>query len=200
MTRPAKALVFLLAGILAAGLPAMSRVWAAAVPLALNEFMAANGGALLDPQGDSEDWVEIYNAGNQTIDMAGMYLTDDPEVARKWRVPMNAPQLTKVPARGYILVWLDGHTADAGLHASFSLDAEGEQIRLFDADGVTLIDSVSFKKQRGNVSYGRFPDGTGAWAFLTAPTPRAANASAYQGVVADTKFNYGAGSTRRRST
>ncbi len=186
-------MVLLLAWVLNAGLPATCRVQAATVPLAINEFMAANGGLALDPQGHSDDWVEIYNAGSQAIDMAGMYVTDDPAVSRKWRVPTNALQLTEVPAKGYVLIWLDGHTADAGLHASFSLDAEGEQIRLFDTDGVTLIDSVSFKQQRGNLSYGRFPDGLGKWSFLTAATPQAANAPAYQGVVADTKFSHDRG-------
>ncbi len=193
MTRLATALVFVLAWSLGAGLPMACRVQAVAVPLTINEFMAANGGFVLDPQRHSDDWVEIYNAGNQAIDTAGMYLTDEPAVPRKWRVPTDALQLTKVPAKGYVLAWLDGHTTDAGLHASFALDADGDRIALFDTDGATLIDSVSFQKQRGNISYGRSPDGVGAWSFLTVPTPRGANAPAYQGVVADTKFSFDRG-------
>jgi hypothetical protein len=174
-------------------MPVVRNVQAAAVPLAINEFMAANGGVLKDPQGESDDWVEIYNAGSQAIDMAGMHLTDDPAVPRKWQVPTNAPQLTKIAAKGYLLIWLDGETTDSGLHASFALDSAGDRIALFDTDGTTLIDMVSFQSQRGNISYGRFPDGAGAWSFLTMPTPRAANAPAFQGVVADTKFSHGRG-------
>jgi hypothetical protein len=166
---------------------------AATVPLVINELLAANGGFSRDPQGQSDDWVEIYNAGSQMIDMAGMYLTDDLAVPGKWKVPTNAPQLTKVAAKGYLIIWLDGDTADSGLHASFALDSAGDQIALFGTDGRTLIDTVSFKSQRGNISYGRYPSGAEAWFFLSTPTPGGANAAAFQGVVADTKFSHARG-------
>ncbi|MCU0917378.1 MAG: lamin tail domain-containing protein [Planctomycetes bacterium] len=192
MTGPAKTLVFLGMGVLWGLMPAVGRL-EAAPPLVLNEFMAANGGSLQDPQGEAEDWVEIRNTSSQIVDLAGMYLTDDLDVPRKWRFPTDAAQLTRIPAQGYLLVWLDEDTADAGLHASFALDAPGDRIALFDTDGATRIDTVAFKNQRGNVVYGRFPDGTGPWLFLTAPTPRAANAPAYEGAVADTKFSHDRG-------
>lgn len=178
-----KALILLLAVL------AMNSVQAATPPLVLNEIMAANGGAVRDPQGQSADWVEIYNTGSQTIDMAGIYLTDDPAIPRKWKVPTNVPQSTKVPAKGYLVIWLDGNTTAAGLHASFALDSQGDQLALFDADGVTLIDTLSFGPQRGNLSCGRSPNGTGAWFFLLAPTPGAANGPAFADVVADTKLS-----------
>ena len=144
-------------------------------------------------QGESDDWVEIYNAGSQAIDLAGMYLTDDLAVPRKWKVPTNAVQLTKVAAKGYLLIWLDGDTTDAGLHASFALDSAGDQIALFDTDGTTLIDAISFGSQRGNISYGRYPNGANGWFFLSTPTPGTANAVAFQDVVADTKFSHDRG-------
>lgn len=34
--------------------------------LVINEFMASNGGTLTDPQGDYDDWIEIYNSGPGT--------------------------------------------------------------------------------------------------------------------------------------
>jgi hypothetical protein len=185
MIGPEKILISLLLCALGDFTPAGYRAQAATVPLLINEFLAANSGFNKDPQGQADDWVEIYNAGGQTIDMAGMYLTDDLAVPKKWKVPTNAPQLTKIAAKGYLLIWLDGDTADAGLHASFSLASAGEQIALFDTDGTTLIDAVSFASQRGNISYGRYPDGADAWFFLSTPTPGAANANAFQGVAAD---------------
>ena len=36
----------------------------------------------------------------------------------------------------------DNDTEYSGLHANFKLDADGEEIGLFDADGITLIDSI----------------------------------------------------------
>jgi hypothetical protein len=189
MTGCAKTVVLLCVGLVGGSLLGAERLQAATVPLVLNELMAANGGIAHDPQGQSDDWVEIYNAGSQTIDLAGMYLTDDFASLEKWKVPANVPQLTRVPAKGYVVIWLDGDTADAGLHASFALDSGGDQIALFDTDGTTLIDAISFGGQRGNISYGRYPDGANAWFFLTTPTLGAANAAAFLDVVADTKFS-----------
>jgi hypothetical protein len=189
MIGPAKILIPLLVCLLGGFTPTADRVQAATVPLVINELMAANGGFNRDAQGESGDWVEIYNAGSQAIDMGGMYLTDDLAVPKKWKVPTNAAQLTKVVAKGYLLIWLDGDTTDAGLHASFALDSAGDQIALFDTDGTTLIDAISFGGQRGNISYGRYPNEANAWFFLSVPTPGAANAAAFQDVVADTKFS-----------
>jgi hypothetical protein len=173
--------------------PARYRIQSASGPLVINEFMAANNGLLVDPQGQADDWLEIHNTADQTIDAAGLYLTDDPAVPTKWEIPTNLPALTRIPPQGYMLIWLDGDTADPGLHAGFKLDAEGDEIALFDADGATLLDRVAFGNQVSGVSYGRAPNATGAWSFLTAPTPGAANAAAYAGVVADTKFTHDRG-------
>ena len=41
-------------------------------------------------------------------------------------------------------------------------------------DGVTVIDSFSFGEQTDDISFGRFPDGTGGLQFLS-PTPGSGN-------------------------
>ena len=103
---------------------------AAGGPVLINEFMAANSSFFPDPQSQFDDWVELYNAGDAVVDAAGMYLTDDPEVPTKWKIPTNVPNLTRIAAQGYLLVWLDNDTADPGLHASFKLDADERSDRL----------------------------------------------------------------------
>jgi len=185
MRRSADVLVLLLACILGTGYSAH----AAPGPVLINEFMAANSNVLADPQGQFDDWVELHNAGDALIDTAGMYLTDDPKVPTKWKIPTGAASLTRIAAKGHLLIWLDSNTADSGLHASFGLDAAGDEIALFDKDGSTLLDTVAFKSQRGNISYGRFPSGADAWGFMTLPTPGTLNATPYDGLVADTKFS-----------
>ena len=42
----------------------------------ISEFMAVNDGTLLDEDGDSEDWVELHNAGPNTVNLDGWFLTD----------------------------------------------------------------------------------------------------------------------------
>ncbi len=132
---------------------------AGAVPVVINEVLASNGHTLADPQGEYDDWIELYNQSSAPVNLGGMYLTDDPAEPAKWQFPKNAPAQTTIPAHGYLLVWADGEVGDSGLHASFNLSASGESVALFDRDGLTLIDSVDFEAQRTDISYGRFPDG-----------------------------------------
>jgi hypothetical protein len=156
----------------------------------INEFMAANDSVLADPQGQFNDWVELYNPGNGPVNVAGMYLTDNSDAPKKWQIPGDRPALTTIPAKGYLIVWLDNDTADTGLHANFGLNAGGEEIALFAADGVLLVDQVAFEGQLTDVSYGRFPDGGADWGFLDSPTPAAPNVRAYEGIVADIEFSH----------
>jgi len=157
--------------------------------LVVNEFMASNTSSLRDPQGQYDDWVEVYNYGTQAINIGGMYLTDNLSRPAKWRIPADNPSLTIIGAGRYLLVWADEDTADTELHANFKLDAAGEQIGLFAADGVTLIDSITFGGQTADISYGRYPDGHDELRFFGVPTPGRQNNGGYMGEVADTKFS-----------
>ena len=157
--------------------------------LCLNEFLASNGTVLANEAGQYDDWIELYNGGSSAINLAGMFLTDDREDPARWPIPSDRPDVTVIPPGGYALVWADGTTDGAGLHANFKLSSDGEEIALYDTDGVTLIDHVVFGEQSGDVSFGRCPDGGSDWAFMTAPTPGAANAEAYAGIVEAVTFS-----------
>ncbi len=158
-------------------------------PLLINEFMASNGNYIMDAQGEHEDWIEILNVGGADIDMAGMCLTDEPGNPTKWRFPANKPYLTTIKAGGYLLIWADNDPTDNELHAGFELDADGDQIALFDTDGVSLIDSVEYPKQTTDISYGRYPNATSAWSYFGVPRPWMENVDPFLGVVADTQFS-----------
>jgi len=159
------------------------------VPVCINEVMASNSNVAADPQGQFEDWIELYNTSKAPVDVGGLYLTNDANVPTKWRIPTGIPTLTTIPAQGFLVIWADGDTADAGLHASFKLDADGDSLYLHEADGVTRIDSVEFGEQIPNVAYGRHPDGSAEWQFLTLATPGKPNAQVYDGIVANVEFS-----------
>ena len=162
----------------------------AGIPLVINEFMASNNSVTQDPQGQSDDWIEIHNYGTKAINIGGLYLTDDLTNPTKWRIPNGNPAVTTIGAGGYLLIWADNDIADAGLHANFKLDAGGEQIALFDSDGSTLIDSVVFDEQLSDISSGRYPDASDNWQFFGVPSPGSENISVYQGFVDDVKFSH----------
>jgi hypothetical protein len=165
------------------------------ITLAINELMASNSsdGGFTDPQGDYDDWFEIYNFGDAAIDIGGMYLTDDLSESTKWQIPNNSPTNTTVSAHGYLLIWADNNINDGPLHVGFSLSKDGEQIGLFASNGITIIDSIVYGEQVTNISYGRYPDAGDDLHFFTSPSPAAANQQAYLGIVEDPKFNHDRG-------
>ena len=165
-------------------------VSAAEIPLLINEFMASNDTIIRDPQGQYDDWVEIHNYGTDEIDLGGLYLTDNLSAPTKWQFPVSNSAITTIPAGGYLLIWADNDTTDSGLHANFKLDAGGEEIGLFDSDGVTLIDSVTFDEQTGDISYGRFPNASDYWQAFGSPSPAAQNIGVYDGFVSDLEFSH----------
>src|SRR5688572_2501435 len=53
----------------------------------ITEFLASNAGGLEDFEGDTPDWIEIYNPSAATINLAGWSLTDDKLEVNKWVFP-----------------------------------------------------------------------------------------------------------------
>jgi len=160
------------------------------VSLVINEVMASNRETKADPQGQYDDWIEIYNYGATPVDTGGLYLTDDPNEPAKWQIPATDPTLTTIAPGGYLLIWADGDTEAEGLHASFKLSAGGEDLCLLDADGVTLIDSMAFPEMPADISYGRWPDAGDEWQFFVVSTPGAANQEGYEGLVDEIEFSH----------
>lgn len=166
---------------------------ARAVDLAINEVMASNTLTKADPQGQYDDWIEIYNFGSTPLDVGGLYLTDDLNDPTQWQIPAGDPDLTTIAPGGYLLIWADGDLDGQGLHASFRLSAGGEEIGLFDADGATLIDSMVFPKLVADVSYGRQPDGGEDLRYFAPASPGAKNQGGYEGLVDEITFSQGHG-------
>jgi hypothetical protein len=135
--------------------------------LVINEFMADNGATIAGPDGSNPDWIELYNGGNESVDLSGMYLTDNLNNPTKWQFPEG----TTVGAGGFLVVWADNASDSEGLHCGFGLRANGETIALFASDGTTLIDSVTYEKQIQDVSFGRMPDGSENWEHMLSTTP-----------------------------
>lgn len=141
----------------------------------INEFLASNSNILADEFGGYDDWVELYNPGASPVNIAGMYVTDNLNQPTQWKIPATDPAKTTIPPGGFLLLWFDKEMAQGPLHVDAKLGADGEDIGIFAADGVTLIDGLTFGPQTANVAYGRVPDGGPAFQFFNQPTPNASN-------------------------
>ncbi|MCB0841337.1 MAG: lamin tail domain-containing protein, partial [Bacteroidetes bacterium] len=145
--------------------------------LYINEFLASNSTGITDESGAFEDWIEIYNDGDDPVDIGGMYITDDLTNPAMWQIPATDPNLTTIPAKGFLILWADKNTAEGVLHVDIKLGASGEQIGLAQVIGVDtgFVDSLTFGAQITDVSEGRDPDGSSTFRKFYVPTPGAPN-------------------------
>lgn len=129
--------------------------------LVINEFMASNGQTRADEAGEFDDWIEIHNLSSGTFDLEGCYLTDDGSDLLKWSFPDTA-----VGPGEYLIIWNDDDQDQGPLHTGFKLSAGGEEIILSDSLG-KIIDQISFSEQERDISFGRWPNGTGDFFTMT---------------------------------
>ena len=150
--------------------------------LVINEFMARNDSVVSDPQGEYDDWIEIYNGGAAPVDIGGMFITDLLADPGRHEIPTNDAGATTIDPGGYLVLWADNDEEDGALHLGFQLSGGGEAIGLFDAS-VTLIDSITFGEQMTDVSFGRYPDGATNWFFMSPATPGSTNTPGFADAV-----------------
>jgi hypothetical protein len=132
----------------------------AVFPVRINEIMAQNRASVADPQGEFDDWIELYNAGDEAVDLSELYLSDDAKNPRLWRFPRG----TAIAPGGYLMVWADADGTDRpGLHASFKLSREGARVLLVDADARQnhILDELLFEALETDRSLARTRDGGG---------------------------------------
>jgi hypothetical protein len=142
--------------------------------LAINEFLASNDACCPDEHGDFDDWVELYNYGDEPVDLAGLWFNDDDDDSG-WQIPAGFPEITTVAPGGFIVVWYDEDLEQGPLHVNTKLSVNGETIVVFLPDGVTELVRYDFGPQTTDISEGRASDGDGPWVFFPEPTPGASN-------------------------
>ncbi|MBI5385083.1 MAG: lamin tail domain-containing protein [Verrucomicrobia bacterium] len=162
-----------------------SRTWVVnttVLPLRLNEILASNGGAV-DHQGTTPDVIELHNTSGDTLDLAGVRITDDPGNPDKFIFPSNSI----ISPGGYKILYANNPDGTTGYHIGFNLSQDGQSLYLYDRPerGGALLDSVSFGPQLTDLSIGRVAslshqmgEGQGEGWALTVPTFGGANKAA----------------------
>ena len=87
--------------------------------LFINEFMADNDNIVADEYGEYEDWIELYNSGQTSVDLGGMYLSDDLDDPTNWMIPVGISGTT---LREEIANRLGGYTYPVSNLAALSAD------------------------------------------------------------------------------
>ena len=128
--------------------------------LVINEIMAGNVSAVADQNGEYDDWVELYNGNNFSLNLNGYYLSDNENELSKWTFPN-----VTIPANGYLIIWCDtAGNSQTGLHTTYRLSADQEEVYLTDPTGL-VVDAVHYVNMITDNGFARVPNGTGAMQY-----------------------------------
>ena len=142
----------------------------------INEISAAKA-SVTDEYNEADDWFEVYNPTNDTIDLAGLYVTDNLKTPCKYKIANTRVGDTHLLPMNFKVLWADDQLEQGNLHCPFKLSADGEQIGFYQIVGkdTLVIDTLTYCEQKDKYSYAQFPDGSGNWIFTNVLTPEEPN-------------------------
>ena len=142
--------------------------------IVINEFLAGSenccGSDIFD--GNTEDFVELYNYGTEPININGWGFSDTDGI-----ITTIAPDTSIAPG-DFLVLWYTGDN-NGFPEINEKLSTDGETIYIADADSNPMI-SYDFGSQTDDISYGRYPDGSETWEYFSSPTPGAPNIESLQ--------------------
>jgi hypothetical protein len=135
-------------------------------PLWINEVQAENVTGLADAFGEREPWLELYNAGSNSVSLDGLYLSASYTNLTNWAFPAGA----SIGPRQFLVVFCDGQPGQSSAseyHTSFRLPPTSGSValaRLYNGgpavlNGPQVLDYVNYAGLHSDRSYGSFPDG-----------------------------------------
>ncbi len=141
----------------------------------INEVCSSNIDLLEDFDGDTPDWIELYNTSHESMNLKGFYLSDDIQDLEKWMLPdiSIAPySFLLIFASDKDTVVTDGTVYE--YHTNFKISSSGEKIILADNNG-QIVSEIDCPDLLGDISFGRFPDGSKKLMKFEKPTPNEKN-------------------------
>ncbi len=137
----------------------------------INEFMSSNDSSIQDEDGDFSDWIELYNAGDEIINLEAFSISDDVDIINKWVFPS-----VEISPNSFLIIFASGKDRyeTTELHTNFKLKQSGEYLFLTNANNeiVSQIEPVSVPT---DLSYGSITDGSSNMLVFSQPSPNASN-------------------------
>jgi hypothetical protein len=124
--------------------------------LVINEIMAGNSLSVSDQDGEYDDWVELYNGNNFSLNLNGYFLSDNENELDRWSFPN-----VSIQPNDYLIIWCDtAGVSQTGLHTTYRLSADQEEVYL-SSPTVEVLDAVHYVNMPKDMSYARIPNGIG---------------------------------------
>lgn len=92
-----------------------------AAQLRINEVVASNVSGIVDEDGDTSDWIELWNYDPGPVDVSGWGLSDNPTDPYKWVLPA-----VTIPASGSLLIRASGKGEVVGSLEFLTLIEDGD--------------------------------------------------------------------------
>jgi large repetitive protein len=143
--------------------------------LFINELLAANVTDSTDNFDEHEDWFEIFNPNDYSVNLTGYFFTDNPDNTQKWEVPGTFPDSVTLDPGSWMLFWADEDQAQGVRHSSFRLSNNSEYLGFYGPDGFSLVDEIVWNSLGVDTSLGRIPDGGDEWVRFSVTTPDTTN-------------------------
>lgn len=140
------------------------------VGVRINEFQTSNLNTIADEDQTYPDWIELYNASTQAVNLKGWSLTDDATLPGKWLFQ----DLTIAPG-AYLLVFASGKDRalpGSPIHTNFKLSADGEYLALCPPTRKPVSEWNPYVEMVAGQSFGWL---NGGWGIFKTPTPGRAN-------------------------
>lgn len=125
------------------------------LPLYISEVAPSNNSEteVADEYGNHPDWFEVYNAGEDTINLAGMYFSDDNDLM-KCQVPYGYEE-TKLAPNSYMVFWADNKPFRGPNHVGFKMSNSDNSVVLLSYNEATIVSQVNYSGMPQNASMGR---------------------------------------------
>lgn len=163
-------------------------------PAQLNVETIVVNELLAHSHAEAADWIELYNASDEPVDISGWFISDNDDDLFKFEIPEE----TIIEPNDYVLFYEDLHFGDPnspGCHTPFALSENGETLYLHSAlEGKLTPYKVQedFGASETGIAFGRYQKSTGTFNFvpMSQNTPGYANAYPKVGPVVINEIMY----------
>ena len=168
-------------------------------PIRINEISAGNT-MYANEYFKKNDWIELYNTTSVPIDVAGLYISDNPQKPQKYQIPAGVEGVnTIIPAHGFLIVWADKLdpraplvdiqwqvTNTCELHVPFKLsNSDSQQVLISSSEAFVannaayfeahpafrdFTDRIFYHTHQDVQTVGRYPDGGNNIFVMNRPT------------------------------